>query len=117
MTDSDALPPPDDDILAAELALGLLEGAEAEEAARRLAGDPGFAQSVRDWQEVLAVLADGLTPVMAPARARQRIREALGHGAPPLSQDPNPRRPWWRGPFGVLLALLIAGAAAAFLWG
>lgn len=104
-----------DDLLAAELALGLLPQDEAQKAVARLSEDAAFARSLRQWQERLAGLATELTPVMAPARARQRIREALGHGAPMLSEDPAERRPWWRGPAGaalVLLALAVIVAAA-----
>lgn len=71
-----------------------------------------------EWQERLARLADDLTPVMAPARARQRIRESLGHGAAPLSVDPLEQQPWWRGPLGIALALLLVGAVAWWgVWG
>ncbi|MDP5307686.1 anti-sigma factor [Paracoccus spongiarum] len=118
MTDETQLTPlEEDEALAAELALGLLDGDEARDAVARLSSDAGFAQSVRDWQERLAGLADRLTPVMAPARARQRIRETLGHGTAPLSQPASgPARAWWRGPFGALLGLVAVAAVAAFLW-
>lgn len=119
MTDDAPLTPEQqDDALAAELALGLLEGDEAQAAVARLSSDPAFAQLVRDWQERLAGLADGLTPVMAPARARQRIRETLGHGAAPLSQPAGSaaRAPWWRGPVGAILGLGAVAALAAVLW-
>ena len=108
-------PPEEDEALAAELALGLLEGPEAEAALRRLQEDARFAADVRAWQERLAHLAEGLVPVMAPARARQRIREQLGHGAAPLSVDPRERRPWWRGPLGIIAILLVA-VAAWYVW-
>ena len=117
MTDDMPLTPEEiDDALAAELALGLLEGDEAQDAVARLSSDPGFAQAVRDWQERLAGLALNLTPVMAPARARQRIREQLGHGRAPLSDDPNTRTPWWRGTWGALSGLAAVAAVALFLW-
>lgn len=86
---------------AAEMALGL-----------RRAGDPALQARLLHWQEKLAALAGNLTPVMAPARARQRIREALGHGQPPLSVDPAARRPRWRG--AVLVALMALAAALAW---
>lgn len=114
--DTPLTPDEDDEALAAELALGLLEGDEAQAAVSRLAEDPGFAQAVRDWQERLAGLADKLTPVMAPARARQMIREKLGHSHAPLAEDPNQRRPWWRGPIGALLGAAAVAAVAAALW-
>lgn len=68
-----------------------------------------------EWHEWLARFADDLTPVMAPARARQRIRENLGHGVAPLSFDPLERRPWWRGPLGIV-AILLAAAVAWYVW-
>lgn len=92
-----------DSLAAAERALGLRD-------------DPaGDRVLLAEWQERLARLADGLTPVMAPARARQRIREHLGHGRAPLSVDPMERTPWWRGPFGMVLLLLLA-ALAWYAW-
>ncbi|WP_265502721.1 anti-sigma factor [Paracoccus beibuensis] len=117
MTEDTPLTPLEhDEALAAELALGLLEGPEAQAAVDRLSTDPAFAQAVRDWQERLAGLAEDLTPVMAPARARQGIRQRLGHALPPLETDPLERAPWWRGPMGVLTGLLAVAAVAAFLW-
>lgn len=117
MTDEepDLTPEQADEVLAAELALGLLEGDEAAAAVTRLGSDPAFAQAVRDWQERLATLAEGLTPVMPPARARQRIRETLGHGVAPLSVDPTERPAWWRGPLGAILGLAAVAAVAAYL--
>jgi anti-sigma-K factor RskA len=47
----------DDDLLAAELALGLLESDQAEAARARAAGDDGFAQRVSWWESQFADLA------------------------------------------------------------
>lgn len=118
MTDDAPLTPEDqDDALAAELALGLLDGEEARTAVARLASDPAFAQAVNAWQERLAGLAEGLTPVMAPARARQGIREKLGHVHAPLAEAPGDRRrPIWRSPLWAVGGLLGAAALAAVLW-
>lgn len=110
------LPPPEDDeALAAEMALGLLEGPEAAAAAERMARDPEFARAVRDWQERLAGLAEALVPVMAPARARQAIRERLGHAQPPLSRDPLARAVGWRRRGAALAGLAAVAASVAFL--
>ena len=65
--------------------------------------------------QVPKLRADDLTPVMAPARARQRIREHLGHGTAPLSVDPLQRAPRWRGPLGIIVAILLIAAAAWYL--
>lgn len=114
--DTPLTPEQEDDALAAELALGLLESEEAQAAVARLSEDPAFAQNVRDWQEHLAGMAEGMTPVMAPARAWQGIRERLGHIAAPLTEDPAKTLPWWRGPLGVLAGLVAVAAIAMFLW-
>lgn len=94
-----------DSVAAAEQALGLRQG------------EPTDSAQLADWRERLARFADDLTPVMAPARAWQRIRENLGHGVAPLSVDPLERAPWWRGTGGILALILLAAVAAWFLWG
>ncbi|MDB6175952.1 anti-sigma factor [Paracoccus sp. Z330] len=117
MTDDAPLTPQEEDeALAAELALGLLEGDEAAATVARLSDDPAFAQSVLDWQERLSAMAEGLTPVMAPARARQGIRERLGHGQAPLAEELDASIPWWRRRFAAVLGLASAAAVALFLW-
>lgn len=112
-----ALPPEEQaSVLAAELAIGLLDDDEARAAGARLASDPAFADEVARWQEHLAVLAAGLTPIMAPARARQGIREKLGHAHAPLSDAAAGRAgARWRWPLVVIL-VVGAVAAAALLW-
>lgn len=94
-----------DRLAAAEQALGL----------RSRAGQQADKAQVADWQERLARLAGDLTPVMAPARARQRIRESLGHGVAPLSVDPLERTPWWRS-MGGMAAILLVAALGLYLW-
>jgi RNA polymerase sigma-70 factor (ECF subfamily) len=104
-----------DQIIAGELTLGVLPDDEAQAAVQRLSTEPEFAQGVRDWQDRLAVLAEGLTPVMPPARARQRMREELGHGVPPLSVDPTDQDRGGNRAWLLLLAILVI-AALAFFW-
>ena len=48
----------DDDILAAEVALGLLDGGEAEAARRRVAADPALASRVEWWRDRFEALAE-----------------------------------------------------------
>lgn len=69
--------PQGDDLLAAELALGLLEGEELAQTRARAANDPAFALLVKDWQERLVAMTDGIAPVQPPKRARKRLEKAL----------------------------------------
>ncbi|MBD9525724.1 hypothetical protein [Paracoccus sp. PAR01] len=109
-------PEEQDELLAAELALGLIEGDEAQALMARLATDAGFAERLRDWQSRTAGIAEELTPVMPPARARQRIREELGLATAPLSETLDSRIHWWQRP-GALLAVLVAVIAIlAAIW-
>jgi anti-sigma-K factor RskA len=57
---------PEDELLAAEFALGVLSGAERSAAERRLAQDAGFARSVTAWQERLAPWAAEIAEVAPP---------------------------------------------------
>ncbi|MFV0385227.1 hypothetical protein [Paracoccus sp. (in: a-proteobacteria)] len=119
MTQAPIAPPAidEDEALAAELVLGLLNEDEMQAIADRLGEDAGFAQKVRDWQERLATLAGGLTPVMPPARARQRIREKLGHSTPPLTDPPDTGRAGgWGSLLWLSLGLIALAALGMLLW-
>ena len=87
MSEPDAQDP--DDTLAAELALGVLEGEERAAAQARAARDPAFAARVQTWEARLAPLADQVAPVPAPdlmpriearlfAQARRERRFRIG---------------------------------------
>jgi anti-sigma-K factor RskA len=56
-----------DDLLAAECALGLLDGVEGDAAARRRLREPAFDRAVEAWEDRLAGLAGGIAPVAPPA--------------------------------------------------
>ncbi len=58
---------PGDDLLAAECALGLLDGIERDAAARRRLREPAFDRAVEAWEDRLAGLAGGIAPVAPPA--------------------------------------------------
>lgn len=70
-----------DDILAAEHALGLLEGEELMATRARAAQDPGFAAAVERWQERLAPLADAIDPRQPREALWQRIEAELERDA------------------------------------
>ena len=98
--------PQDDDLIAAELALGLLEGDALMQASPRAARDPEFAALIVGWQERLVAMTDAIGPVAPPKRLKKRLLKEL-FDAPrvPLSE-----RLWvWKG------LTLAAVALAAYL--
>lgn len=93
-----------DDMLAAEYAIGLLEGETRDSARDRARSDPAFARRVLDWQMRLSQMAD-LDPVAPPAAAKSAVMNRL---------FPEPAGvPFWRR-LGVWQALT-GGAVAALV--
>lgn len=74
---TDIATPDDRQALAAEYALGLLDGAERAEAAALAASDAEFRAEVARWSGRLAPLLDEIAPVKPPARLWARIDGAL----------------------------------------
>lgn len=109
-------PEQENEALAAELVLGLLEGEEELAAINRVSSDPEFSRTVLDWQERFAGIGENVTSVMPPARAWHTIRERLGHSVAPLTEDPTEPLAWWRGPKGWLAGFLAVAAVIALLW-
>jgi len=101
---------PDRDLLAADYALGSLEGEERREAERLLAGDPAFARSVAAWQQRLTPLAARVAPVTPPPDLWQRIETTIAR----VNVVPFRRRErFWQATTAGSLA--IAASLAAFL--
>ena len=67
-----------DDILAAEYALGLLEGEQLLAVRGREASDPGFAAEVAQWQARLAPLLDTIDPQTPREVVWLQIERELG---------------------------------------
>jgi len=113
----------DRDWLAAEYALGLLEGDMLAEAERRLAADRAFRREVGDWTGRLVPLLDEVAPAAPPEDTWQRIEprlagRALSGAAPaPAANDnlaPLHRKlALWRGYAAAATAL--AASLAFFL--
>lgn len=79
MTD-ETTPPgegPEPDATAAELALGLLNGADRATALRRVLAEPAFAAEVDKWRAHFGVLFDSVPDVAPPANGFARIERAL----------------------------------------
>ena len=108
---------PEDDLLAAELALGVLEDAERTTAVERAARDRGFARSVEAWERRLAPWAAEIREVSAPPQVWDRISSALPAQAARngLWQNLN----FWRGlsfaPQQALIATIEGGGQRHFV--
>ncbi|MEO9630997.1 MAG: anti-sigma factor [Sulfitobacter sp.] len=77
MSDTPITPAGDDDLLAAEVALGLLEGEDRAAARARLLQDRDFSRSVADWQERFVAMTDDIAPVAPPAKLRRTLMSRL----------------------------------------
>ncbi|HAC47815.1 hypothetical protein A3753_09580 [Sulfitobacter sp. HI0082] len=90
MSDTPIIPAGDDDLLAAEVALGLLEGEDRVAARARLLQDRDFSRSVADWQERFVAMTDDIAPVDPPAKLRRTLMSRLF----PARQVPLMQRLW-----------------------
>ncbi|GFE76914.1 anti-sigma factor domain-containing protein [Novosphingobium sp. TCA1] len=95
----------DREALTAELALGLLDGAERTEALRLCLSDRDFAQQVEQWSARLSPMLSTVPPAQPSARVWEAIAARIGAPAPAASG----RLLVWR------TAALAAGALAACL--
>jgi anti-sigma-K factor RskA len=71
--------PPDDEdrLLAAEYAIGVLQGTDRDSFAKRIAADPAIAAEVRYWDEHFAGLTDQIAAVIPPSRVQSQIEKRL----------------------------------------
>lgn len=99
----------EDDALAAELALGVLDGTERAAAEARLRNDPALMARVIAWQERLAPLNDAFPEAPVPADLLNRIEGRL-------FPAPAPRRTFWMALSGLGMASVTALAVAAFFF-
>jgi anti-sigma-K factor RskA len=74
--------PGSDDVLAGELALGVLRDEERAAGLRRMVAEPTLARSVAVWQERLAPLLLDIPAAVAPEDAWRRLDQALAPMAP-----------------------------------
>ena len=104
--------PDEQDLLAAEYALGLLTGDDLADARRRATTDSAFVQSVTDWEIRLTALTDELASV-EPSPA---VKKALLAEVFPKSK----RKPFWEFLWvwqatGALSLLILAAVIAFYL--
>jgi anti-sigma-K factor RskA len=68
---------PEDELLAAEYALGVLSGADRAGVEQRVTRDHGFARMVSDWEERLAPWSAEISEVAPPPQVWDRIAATL----------------------------------------
>ena len=103
--------------LAAEYALGVLEGEALEAARERAKTDHAFARAVEEAALQLAPLAETLPEQAPPAALKAKIEAALFGETAPVA-EPGPAGLWsslafWRAAAGVLAAATVIAAALA----
>jgi len=113
MTDTHSLPP-DDAALAAELALGLLEGDDRAAATARAASDPLFQAEVARWRGRLAPMLDEIDPVEPPASAWSAIEAQIAPRSDNVVQLRRSVRVW-RG-FSAAATAIAASLALVLLF-
>lgn len=102
--------PEDDELLAAELAFGLLDSAERESAEARLASDEPFSQAHARWQSYAAAMFDDSRE--APSASVWNAIEAR-LPANDIAPAPSGALRWWRmGTFAATAAALVLGVVA-----
>lgn len=106
------------EILAAELALGLLEGAELLTARGLAASDAAFASLVANWESKLAPMFDQVAPVEPDPALWNRIKAAVS-AAPAgevIALQRRVRRWQWTAGLSAAAALALAVFAAPVLF-
>lgn len=78
MIDPDSTEPPSDDLLAAELVLGVLDSEQRRSLQARVDADRTFAERVAYWERRFAPWLSDIEPVDPPARAWTKICQRLG---------------------------------------
>ena len=83
---------PEGESMAAEFALGLLEGEDRAQAMRRLLAEPDFAAEVARWRAHFGIMFDAWPDAAAPADGLARLERALQPPVVAANDDrPSPR--------------------------
>ncbi len=106
--------PPEDDLLAAEYALGVLPQAERLALQQRLATDQELARRVWFWEEQMAPMAAAIAPVEPPAALLADVERRLFPAAPEAAGWWESLR-FWQGLSAALLCLVVIAGGLAVL--
>ncbi len=103
--------PPDDELLAGELVLGVLGPAERERAQARAEADREFSARVAGWERRFAPWLAEVAPLAPPAQLWPQIRRRLGWDSTPAA-----RAGLWQSLALWRSAAALAAVAALALW-
>ena len=107
--------PEERDILAGELALGVLDGAERAEALRLVIADPAFARAVEAWRARFGAWFAGWPEVAPDPALEARVMAALPGAGSAANDGPRGALRLWRGLAGAATAVAAALLAALLL--
>ena len=108
MNDDRSDGPPEDSVLVGEFALGVLDAAEHERMARRIAAEPALRAELRMWQQRLAGLDSQFAEQPAPAAVLGRLENRLFGAGPARSARWWDSLAVWRGLAAGSLAVAVA---------
>src|SRR5262245_52528139 len=112
-TDHSDVPPDDDNLVAGEYVLGVLDASERRAVAQRIERHADLERDVAFWEEKLGGLADGVRPVQPPEALWLRIEAAISAPAPAAAPASEPVGLWNSLPFWRIFAIGSAAVAAA----
>jgi len=104
------------DALAAEYALGTLDGRTRRRLDRIAQTDPTVAAALRGWEWRLAALTEGMPGITPPVHVWEAIRQRLGFSGESDAAGPGASAPWWAS-LALWRGLALAGFALAFALG
>ncbi|RVT80694.1 hypothetical protein DXV76_20750 [Rhodobacteraceae bacterium CCMM004] len=110
-----AEPSDDDDVLAAEFALRLLDAEAAAAAQRRVLSDRDFADRVAFWNAALAELAEEIDPVTPSAEMRRQVMDRLFAARQAAETAAAGVSRLWRA-LGIGATVAAVALAAALFW-
>jgi anti-sigma-K factor RskA len=112
MSADDPTEPPSDDLLAAELVLGVLDSGQRRSLQARVDAERAFAERVAYWERRFAPWLTDIDPVEPPARAWTRICQRLGwKESEPASSRMRGALAFWR-----TVAVFCACIALLAIW-
>jgi len=104
-----------DDVLAAECALGLLEGMERDAVERRRLREPSFDRAVEAWEDRLAGLAASVPAVAPPAQVWAGILKQVDSGGAVIELRLRRSLAAWRAA-AASAGTIAAALAVALVW-